>query len=112
MCSDLPKNECGQFHKPRSPAAQQRPPENRAPTGHKVQMFGITEAAIQQVFLVSLIIALALRGYMEWKYLRNTNQHKVTLIILGTLFPVSSQKSLEHKVPDSRLPRISRRLFL
>jgi dipeptide/tripeptide permease len=45
----------------------------------------ITAAAIQRMFLVSLIIALALRAYMEWKYLRNTNQHKATLILLGTL---------------------------
>lgn len=43
------------------------------------------EVTIQRMYLVSLILALVFRGFLEWKYLRDTKQHQVTLIILGIL---------------------------
>ncbi|KOP65544.1 hypothetical protein AMS62_09995 [Bacillus sp. FJAT-18019] len=51
-----------------------------------VSFFGIFEKiTIQGMYLVSLTLVLIFRGFLEWKYLRETKQHHMTLIILGIL---------------------------
>jgi len=51
-----------------------------------VSFFGVFEKiSIQGMYLVSLILFLIFRGFLEWKYLKETKQHHMTLIILGIL---------------------------
>lgn len=51
-----------------------------------VSFFGVFEKIIiERMYLVSLILALIFRGFLEWKFLRETKQHQMTLIMLGLL---------------------------
>lgn len=51
-----------------------------------VSFFEVFEKiTIERLYLASLILFLIFRGFLEWKYLRDTKQHHMTLILLGVL---------------------------